>query len=124
MGSAQGNYEHFLVLIWLDMCHCSKNLLLFTDIEVSKVLYKIAKEKDCEELLPLIKPCVTHLCWSAMSTIDGNGEVIWAKFQSFLEHVANVQSNLPNPIFDYCAHEEGIAERTWLNKGIIFMSWS
>lgn len=54
------------------------------------MLNKIAKEKDCEELLPWIKPCVTHLYWSAMSTVDGNGEVIWAKFESFLEHVANL----------------------------------
>ena len=53
------------------MCHCNKNLLLFTDIEVSKVLNKIAKEKDCKKLLPWIKPCVTHLYWSAMSTVDG-----------------------------------------------------
>ena len=88
------------------------------------MLNKIAKEKDCEELLPWIKPCVTHLYWSAMSTVDGNGEVIWAKFESFLEHVANVHSNLPNPIFDKCALEKDIAERTWLNKGINFKSWS
>ena len=88
------------------------------------MLNKIGKEKDCEELLPWIKPCVTHLYWSEMSTVDGNGEVIWAKFESFLEHVANVHSNLPNTIFDKCAHEKDIAERTWLNKGINFMSWS
>ena len=68
-------------------------------------------------LLPWIKPCVKHLYWSATSTVDGNGAVIWAKFESFLEHIVNVHSNLKNPIFNKCAHEDDIADRTWLYKG-------
>ena len=61
------------------MCQCSKNVFLFSDIKVSKVLNKIAKEKDCGELLPWIKPCVTHLYWGAMSTVDGNGDAYMGK---------------------------------------------
>ncbi|XP_046864355.1 uncharacterized protein LOC124458369, partial [Xenia sp. Carnegie-2017] len=88
--------------------------------KVNKILKKIAKEKGCQELLPWVKPCVNHLYWSAMSTEDGDGQVIWAKFSSFLEHMANVHSNLPNPIFNACAHGDDIEERMWLNKGKTF----
>ncbi len=49
-------------------------------VEVSKVLSKIAKEKGGEELLQWVKPCANHLYWSTTSTVDGNGQVIWAKF--------------------------------------------
>lgn len=91
---------------------------LLLTAEVSKVLNKIAKEKDCEELLTWAKPCVNHLYWSATSTLDGNGQVIWAKFESFFGHIANIHSNLPNPVFSECAHEEDIEERTWINKGM------
>ncbi len=55
---------------------------IFICVEISKVLNKVAKEKGCEALLPWIKPCVNHLYWSATSTVDGNGAVIW-----FLEHI-------------------------------------
>ncbi|XP_028418457.1 uncharacterized protein LOC114543840, partial [Dendronephthya gigantea] len=91
---------------YFDLWHLTK---------VSKVLSKIAKENDCEVLLPWVKPCVNHLIWSATSTADGNGQVIWAKLESSLEHVANVHKDLPNPVFNKCAHDD-IEERTWLDK--------
>ena len=91
--------------------------LFILNVEVSKVLSKIAKEKDCEELLPWVKPCVNHLYWSATSTVNRNGQVIWAKFESFFEHIANIHSNLPNPVLHKCAHKEDIEEKTWLSKG-------
>ena len=50
-------------------------------------------------------------------TVDGNGQVIWVKFELFFEHIANVHSNLPNPVFNKCAHKEDMEERTWLSKG-------
>ena len=62
-----------------DNCYC--NIL-----EVRKVLSKIAKEKNCEDLNEWTKPCENHLHWSATSTFSGNGLVIWAKFKSFLMH--------------------------------------
>ncbi len=94
---------------------------IFICIEISKVLNKVAKEKGCEALLPWIKPCVNHLYWSATSTVDGNGAVIWAKFASFFEHIVNVHSNLSNPVFNKCAHGDDITERTWLLKGEVFV---
>ena len=77
------------------------------------MLTKIAKEKECESLLQWIKPCINHLYWSATSTTDGNGEVIWAKFESFMHHIANIHTNFPNAVFNKCAHDEDI-----ISKGI------
>jgi hypothetical protein len=91
-------------------------------LEVTKVLSKLAKEKDSEELLNWVKPCVNHLYWSATSTTDGNGQVIWAKFESFLQHIIGVHKNLPNPLFNQCAHKENLEERTWLDKGKLHLN--
>ena len=83
-------------------------------LEIHKVLTKISKEKDCEDLTIWIKPCENHLMWSATSTPSGDGELIWAKFESFLSHLVNKHSNLPNGIFNKCAHGEEISDRQWL----------
>ncbi|KAK3745694.1 hypothetical protein QZH41_009902, partial [Actinostola sp. cb2023] len=83
--------------------------------EIRKVLTKISQEKGCEELKVWIKPCENHLYWSAMSTFDGNGEVIWAKFKSFLAHIINKHTDLEDPLFNKCAHGN-IPYRTWLKS--------
>ncbi|KAK3749112.1 hypothetical protein QZH41_019408 [Actinostola sp. cb2023] len=62
--------------------------------EIRKVLTAISKEKECEDLKVWIKPCENHLYWSAMSTYDGNGQVIWAKFKSFLSHITDKHDDL------------------------------
>jgi solute carrier family 8 (sodium/calcium exchanger) len=67
---------------------------IFLILEVTKVLTKLAKYAGCESLLEWIKPCVNHLYWSAMTTLTGNGNVIVAKFKSFLGHVKNQHSGL------------------------------
>jgi hypothetical protein len=87
-------------------------------LEIHKVLTKISKEKDCEDLTIWIKPCENHLMWSATSTPSGDGELIWAKFESFLAHLVNKHSNLPNGIFNKCAHAEEISDRKWLEEGM------
>lgn len=84
--------------------------------EIRKVLSKIAKEKGCEALADWIKPCETHLYWSVTSTFDGDGDVIWAKFKSFLSHVVNKHNNLDDPLFNKCAHGE-LEPRKWLKSG-------
>ncbi|XP_028394427.1 uncharacterized protein LOC114518614 [Dendronephthya gigantea] len=66
--------------------------------KITKVLTKIAKVSGNEILNEWIKPCANHLFWSAMTTKDGNYEVIWAKFSSFFSHVVNKHKNLKNPI--------------------------
>lgn len=92
---------------------------LISSSEIHKLLLKISKLKGCASLECWIKPCLRHLHWSAVSTPSGNGEVIWAKFYSFLFHVQNVHENLPNPIFNKCAHSLEIPPKKWLQKGTL-----
>jgi hypothetical protein len=61
-------------------------------------------DTDFEALNEWIKPCANHLHWSATSTYDGNGLVIWAKFKSFLRHMVNKHSDHSDPLFNQCAH--------------------
>ena len=70
----------------------------FDFIEIRKVLTKIAKEKGNESISDWIKPCKNHLYWSATSTHDGNGVVIWAKFKAFLSHIVNKHKDLDDPV--------------------------
>ena len=86
------------------------------------MLTKISKEKDCQHLAEWIKPCGNHLMWSATSTPSGDGELIWAKFESFLSHIINKHTDLPNANFNKCAHREAISDRRWLEEGMYIMS--
>ena len=85
-------------------------------VEIRKVLSKIAKEKGFEDLAEWIQPCVKHLHWSATSTYDGNGLVIWAKFKAFVSHV-NEHADLGDPLFSKCAHGD-IGPKKWLQRGM------
>ena len=94
-------------------------ILLFVCIsEIRKVLSKISKEKGCEVLQEWIKPCENHLYWSVTSTFSGNGKVSWAKFSSFLSHIVNKHSNIPDALFNKCFHG-AIHPRKWLKVGKI-----
>ena len=57
-----------------------------------------------------------HFYWAATSTHSGNG-VKWAKFASFFSHITNVHKDLPNKIFNRCAHSGVIKPHVWLTKG-------
>lgn len=94
-------------------------LLFFLYLEITKLLTKISREKGNEEFQPWIKPCERHLYWSATSTIDGCGKVIYAKFRSFLSHIINKHTELDDPLFNKCAHGD-IPDRKWIDPGIVF----
>ena len=90
-------------------------------LEIRKVLTKLAKLKGYEAISDWIKACENHLYWSATSTHDGNGSVIWAKFKAFLDHIVNKHSDLDEPLFNKCAHGE-IGPKKWLVKGMVLFS--
>ena len=92
--------------------------LLFSCLEIRKVLSKLSKEKGCEVLAEWVKPCENHLYWSASSTFSGNGKVIWAKFKTFMSHIINKHSSLADPLFNKCGHGE-IHPRRWLRAGTL-----
>jgi hypothetical protein len=68
----------------------------------------LAKDKELEVIGRWRKACVRHFYWAATSTHSGNGEVKWAKFASFFSHITNVHKDLPNKIFNRCAHSDVI----------------
>lgn len=71
-----------------------------------------------------IKPCERHLHWSAKSTFSGNGNVIRAKFKSFLSHVTNKHTDLDDPLFSKYVHGS-LQPRKWLQVGMFssLMRW-
>ena len=71
-----------------------------------------------------IKPCERHLHWSAKSTFSGNGNVIRAKFKSFLSHVTNKHTDLDDPLFSKYVHGS-LQPRKWLQVGTFssLMRW-
>ena len=71
-----------------------------------------------------MKPIINHFYWSATTTPSGDGQLIWAKFESFLSHIINKHDNLSNPMFNKCAHEKDIPARKWLTKGNLFITGS
>lgn len=86
-------------------------------LEIRKVLSKLCKEKECESIAEWIKPCENHLYWSATTTFSGNGNVIWAKFRSFMSHIVNLHSNFSDALFNKCFHDT-IHPRKWLKDGM------
>lgn len=60
-----------------------------------------------------------HLYWSATSTKPGFGNLILAKWNSFLRHVANKHTNHPDPLYKECNHAE-LQPRKWIKIGECF----
>ena len=88
---------------------------IFTEIQ--KVLTKLSKEKNCEIIGRWRKACVRHFYWAVTSTQESLGKVKVSKFQAFLSHVINKHKNLPNRLFNACAHGEVITQKVWMSKG-------
>ena len=83
--------------------------------EIRKVLTKIGKESNCEEISDWIRACKNNLSWSATSTSNGDAKVMLAKFLSFLGHIVDKHENLENPLLSKCAHDD-IETREWLDE--------
>ena len=71
------------------ICYC----IILRPSELRKILTKISKLKGFEVLSEWIQPCINHLHWSATTTPTGDGNIILAKFKSFLGHT---HENLPD----------------------------
>ncbi len=63
----------------------------------------LAKEKDCELVGEWKRSLLNHLYWSAVSTPDGNGEVIQAKWMSLDNHIHN-KNQRHGKNFPKCSH--------------------
>ena len=93
-------------------------IFFFFLAEIQKVLTKLSKEKGCEIIGRWKQACVRHFYWSVTSTTPKLGDVILAKFKAFLYHIINQHKDLPNQLFNKCAHGLITTPRVWLTKGI------
>ena len=73
---------------------------------------KIAKEKDCSIVGEWVKSMVNHQYWSAVSTPDGNDELIRMKWLSLANHVQKEHTG-HDPLFPKCKHKR-LYKRKWL----------
>ncbi|KAK3731207.1 hypothetical protein QZH41_017743 [Actinostola sp. cb2023] len=85
--------------------------------KIQKTLIKLSKENGCELIGRWRKACVRHFYWSVMSTHSLLGEVKVAKFHTFLSHILNVHTHLPNRLFNACAHGAITKPKVWMTKG-------
>ena len=69
-----------------------------------KKLEKASKLKDCDLIGRWKKSVINHLYWSAVSTPDGNGELIKAKWLSVVNHIHNKHKG-HGRIFPVCKHK-------------------
>lgn len=77
-----------------------------------KKINKLAKEKGCEIIGEWSKSMVNHLYWCALSTDDGDGEVMLEKWLSLLNHIHNKHWG-HGKIYKKCTHGH-LRNRKWL----------
>lgn len=102
--------EQPLTKHYFDLWHVAKS--------ITRKIASNGKEKGCEQLLLWIKGIRNHLYWCAMSTKVGFGDLILAKWKSFINHVVNKHSNHEDPLFTKCVHEPITERRDWIKIGI------
>ena len=88
-------------------------------LEIQKVLTKLSKERGCEIIGRWQKACLKHFYWAVTSTQERLGEVKLAKFQAFLHHVINQNTDPPNRLFNACAHGDILTPRVWMYRGTL-----
>ncbi|XP_068754519.1 uncharacterized protein [Montipora capricornis] len=84
--------------------------------KIQKLLTKLSKEKGMEAIGRWRKACVRHFYWSVTSTKAKLQSVILAKFKSFQYHILNQHTNIPERLFNKCAHGAVTTQRLWLTK--------
>lgn len=85
---------------------------------VTKKLLNVSNEAGCEVIKNWIKGIRRHLLWCATLTKSGFGNLIVAKWMSFLRHVSNIHTGHPDPLYRQCNHGE-IEERLWIKRGLL-----
>ena len=93
-----------------DLWHVAKS--------ITKQLLAVCKEKGNEAIRFWVKGIRSHLYWSVLSTQQGFGDLIVAKWTSIMGHISNKHDEHPNPLFAKCAHGD-IAPRQWIPKGTL-----
>jgi solute carrier family 8 (sodium/calcium exchanger) len=85
-------------------------------MSLTKKLLKATKEKGCEVIKDWMKGIRRHMYWCATSTVPGFGDLIKAKWNSFMRHVADKHTEHPDPLFKSCKHDS-LQPRKWIKIG-------
>lgn len=83
---------------------------------ITKKLLSASKEKGCVVIKDWMKGIRRHLYWCATSTKAAFEEMILAKWNSFMRHVANKHSDHPDPLYKQCHHGD-LEPRKWIKIG-------
>ena len=73
---------------------------------ICKKVINASKEKGMELLQKWVKGIRRHMYWCVLSTKQGFGALIAAKWESIMGHVAGKHYGHENPLFPQCAHGE------------------
>ena len=91
-----------------DLWHVMKGL--------TKKLREASRESGNGILQLWIKGIRNHLHWCTLSTRQGFGDLILAKWKSLIRHISKKHCDHPDPLFPECAHDS-IEERAWIPIG-------
>ena len=83
---------------------------------ITRKLLAASKETGNELIKDWMKGIRNHLYWCALSTKQGFGDMIVAKWKSMMRHISNKHTDHPNPLFKQCAHGD-IEPRDYIPKG-------
>lgn len=81
---------------------------------VFKKLEALGKAKKSEVVGQWARSISNHIYWCAMSS-DGNGELVYEKWTSILNHVCNIHEGHGQQ-FQICEHGD-LEDRAWIKKG-------
>ena len=69
-----------------------------------KKIEALAKQKQCELIAKWQKSIINHLYWCVVSTSDGKGVTIKAKWMSLDNHIHNKHTRHGSKLFPKCVH--------------------
>ena len=102
--------SHPAIQHFFDQWHIAKGIV--------KKMLAASKEKGCEQIGEWTKAVRNHVYWCSTSTVKGFGNMILAKWKSFMRHVANKHDHHPDNLFPKCAHDELESQRKWIKVGM------
>lgn len=73
-------------------------------VGLQKKITTVAQQRGCETLGMWKSSIVNHMYWVASDTPSGDGELMWAKWESLLCHIQDLHDGHPNPLYTRCQH--------------------
>jgi hypothetical protein len=102
--------SHPAIQHFFDQWHIAKGIV--------KKMLAASKEKGCEQIGEWTRAVRNHVYWCSTSTVKGFGNMILAKWKSFMRHVSNKHDHHPDTLFPKCAHDELESQRKWIKVGM------